>query len=244
VLAAALLSSILLIIPSTDPADGEALVRAMHQRYEGKWYHSLTFTQTTSWPKTGRQETWYESALIPGTLRIDIAPIDSGNAILFRRDSVYRYKAGAIVASRPLVHPLMVLGFDVYAEAPEITLGKLKDLGFDLSKIRQDNWQGRPVWVVGTTSASDTTTRQFWIDKERLYFVRMLEPSRDSTATLETQFNKYQPLGKGWVSIEVVFKHNGEVETTEQYADVKADTPLPEAMFDPAQYTRPSWVKP
>jgi hypothetical protein len=49
-------------------------------------------------------------------------------------------------------------------------------------------------------AAGDSTSRQFWIDKERLYFVRSLEPSPQNPAvTMETRFEKYQVMGgDGW----------------------------------------------
>lgn len=232
-------------IPLPDPAapgDGEALIRAMHERYQGRWYRTLSFVQTTIDLRKNTRETWYEAARIPGILRIDIAPVDSGKTIFFRNDSVYQFQGGELKASAPFVHPLMVLGFDVYGDAPERTLGRLKGLGFDLSKLREDTWQGRPVYVVGAAKG-DTTTKQFWVDRERLLFVRMLEPARSgSGAIVETQFNQYQPLGKGWISVEVRFSVNGETVTTEEYADVKADPALPDELFDPSKYGRPGWV--
>ena len=96
------------------PKDGEALIREMHQRYDGKWYRTLTFVQKTSFPD-GRSETWYEAAEMPGKLRIDVAPVDSMNTILFRNDSVYQYQRGERKVAEAMTHPLMVLGFDVYA---------------------------------------------------------------------------------------------------------------------------------
>lgn len=228
--------------PSPYP-DGPALIRGMHDRYAGAWYRTMTFVQTTTLSKpTPHQETWYEAAMIPGSLRIDIAPIDSGNTILFRSDSVYRFQQAKLLRSRGFVHPLMVLGFDVYADPAEKTIDKLTALGFDLSKIREDLWQGRPVYVVGAP-AGDTATAQFWIDRDRLVFVRMLEPVGDGSGDVaETEFNRYQPLGKGWISIEVVFKVKGEVVSKEEYADVKGDVALPEALFDPGKYAAPAWV--
>jgi hypothetical protein len=223
--------------------DGKALVRAMNDRYRGKWYKTLTFVQTTTLTKPEpHQETWYEAARIPGMLRIDIAPVDSGNTIVFRNDTVYRFQQGKLLRSRPFVHPLMVLGFDVYADKPETTVAKLATLGFDLSKIREDVWQGRPVLVVGA-DAGDSSTTQFWVDRERLVFVRMIQPAPDgSGAITETQFNRYQPLGKGWVSIEVVFAVNGEVVGKEEYADVKEGMKLPDELFDPERYDAPAWI--
>jgi hypothetical protein len=226
----------------TPPANGEELIRAMQQRYAGKWYKTLTFVQTTSFPDKGTQETWYEAAQIPGTLRIDISPVDSGRMILFRNDTISQFKGGKLVGKKDFIHPLMVLGFDVYAQPPEVTSTKLKNLGFDLTKIREDKWQGRAVYVVGA-AAGDSTTNQFWVDKERLLFVRMIEPAPDgSGARLETQFNKYQPLGKGWIAIECVFNVNGATKQKEEYADVKGDVPLPDTLWDSETWARPEWV--
>ncbi|MEO8138510.1 MAG: hypothetical protein ABI742_02635, partial [Gemmatimonadota bacterium] len=235
-----LLTSLLLGLTSTHAAppgaypDGEALISAMHDRYAGKWYNTLTFVQTTTLTKPAlRSETWYEAARIPGMLRIDIAPLDSANTLYFRNDSVYRVAQGKLRGGRPFVHPLMVLGFDVYADPIETTLGKLKGLGFDLSKIREGSWQGRRTYIVGAAEG-DTTSAQFWIDRERLVFVRMLEPSKDGKGGVEeTQFNRYQKLGLGWIAIEVTFTVNGELLQKEEYADARADVVLPDGLFDP-----------
>jgi hypothetical protein len=47
----------------------------MHDRYNSIWYDTLTFVQkctTYNTDGTTRVETWYEAALLPGKLRIDI----------------------------------------------------------------------------------------------------------------------------------------------------------------------------
>lgn len=225
--------------PRQAPANGKELLKAMHDRYPD-WYSTLTFVQTTHDLRKNTVETWYEAARIPGMLRIDVAPIDSGNMLLFRNDSIYQYGGGTLKASQKLVHPLMVLGFDVYRDPVEKTVARLEGLGFDLSKIREDRWQGRAVYVVGA-AAGDSTTKQFWIDQEQLVFVRSLETAK-SGAWVETLFNKYQPYGKGWVSVEVLFNLNGKTVTKEEYADVKVGMTLPDALFDGAKYAKPGWV--
>jgi hypothetical protein len=223
--------------------DGQALIRAMHDRYAGKWYETLTFVQTTSLSKPEpHQETWYEALRVPGYLRIDIAPLDSGTTLIFRGDSIYIINQGTLRGGRPLVHPLMVLGFDVYHDPADRTVQRLTGLGFDLGRIREDTWQGRKVYVVGA-DAGDSTTAQFWVDRERLLLVRMLEPAKDkSGATNETQFNNYQQVGGGWVAAEVVFNRDGATVTREEYADIRGEVPLPQALFDPEHYARPEWV--
>jgi len=91
-------------------------------------------------------------------------------------------------------------------------------LKFDLSIFREDTWQGRPVYVVGA-KAGDLHSLQFWIDQKNLYFVRMIRPAgKDGAQTQETQFNKYQKLGGGWMSPEVIFSVDGKVVTTEEYS--------------------------
>lgn len=230
-------------VPRTPGPDGAGVVRAMHQRYAGKWYSTLTFRQTTELTRpSSRTETWHEALAFPGRLRIDIAPVDSGNTLLFRSDSLYRFQQGKLVGSRPLVHPLMVLGFDVYFDPPDGTIAKLAALGFDLSRVHESSWNGRPAYVVGAL-AGDTISKQFWIEQERLLFVRMLEPAPGGSGNVvETLFNRYEPLGGGWIAVEVLFNVGGETVTREEYHDVRHGMTFPPELFDPGRYGPPAWV--
>ena len=224
------------------PKNGEELVAMMRDRYAGKWYRTLTFTQKTTLPD-GKVETWYEALELPGKLRIDIAPLDSGKTLLFRNDSLYVFEQKKLKTSQPLVHPLMVLGFDVYQAPVAETVRKLKGLKFDLTKLHRGTWKGRPTYVVGA-EAGDTTSPQFWIDAERLYFVRSLEPSKkDPKVINETVFDKYIPLDGGWVELEVLFFANGKQQVKEEYSDTRANVKLDPAIFDPKVWTAPGWVK-
>jgi outer membrane lipoprotein-sorting protein len=224
----------------------EDLIREMRDRYAKSWYKTLTFVQkTTNYEKDGtsKSEIWYEAASIPGKLRIDFDPVRNGNGILFADDTVYQIKNGKLEKSQPLVHPLMVLGFDVYAlPAPE-TIAKLKQLKFDLSIMREDTWQGRPAYVVGAKQG-DARSPQFWIDKERLYFVRMIQPAgKDGSMTQEIQFNKYERAGGGWIAPEVVFLVDGRRATLEEYSEIRADVKLDNRLFDPQQWSATHWRK-
>lgn len=224
------------------PRDGAALIRQMRQRYQGRWYETLTFVQTTTLAN-GKVETWYEALAAPGRLRIDIAPLDSMNAIVFRSDSVYVFRGGKLRVGRPEVHPLMVLGFDVYATPVEETIRKLQDRKIDLGKVREATWQGRPTWVVGAAEG-DTTSAQFWVDRERLLFVRLIETGDGPSgpAREETQFNKYRPLGGGWIAPECVFYINGKLFLTETYEDVRADPSLAPSTFAVDSFRTPAWI--
>jgi outer membrane lipoprotein-sorting protein len=220
------------------------LIAAMQKKYGKSWYKTATFVQeTTNIAPDGssRVETWYEAMSIPGSLRIDFTPTSEGNGILFTDGKIYVFKNGKIENTRPFEHPLLILGFDIYRmPAAEVTT-KLQALKFDLSQFREDTWQGRPVYVVGA-KAGDLHSPQFWIDQENLYFVRMLGPAgKDGTQTQETQFNKYQKLGGGWIAPEVIFMIDGKIVTTEKYSQIRSDMNLDPKLFDPQSWTTTHW---
>jgi hypothetical protein len=92
-------------------------------------------------------------------------------------------------------------------------------------------------------AAGDLKSHQFWIDRERLVFVRMLQPfPGDQSQTFEVRFNKYQPLAGGWIAPEV----EGFVGRTrtlfEEYSSIRANVALDESLFDPRRWTEaPHW---
>jgi len=220
------------------------LIAAMQEKYGKSWYKTATFVQeTTNFQPDGtsKVETWYEAMSVPGTLRIDFTPTTAGNGILFTGSKIYVFKDGKVENTRPFEHPLLILGFDIYRAPASEIVTKLQALKFNLAEFREDTWQGRPVYVVGA-KAGDLHSPQFWIDQENLYFVRMLRPAgKDGTQTQETQFNKYQKLGGGWMAPEVIFMVDGKVMTTEKYSDMRADVKLDPKLFDPESWTTVHW---
>jgi outer membrane lipoprotein-sorting protein len=242
-----LLFCLILIAPATFAAKiktTEDLVQAMQKKYAKSWYRTATFVQkTTDYEKDGttKVEIWYEALSVPGSLRIDFTPTKNGNGILFTNNQIYIFKDGKVETNRPYVHPLMVLGFDIYRTPPAEVSEKLKGLKFDLSIFREDTWQGRPVYVVGANQG-DLHSTQFWIDRKNLYFVRMIRPAgKDGRQTQETQFNKYQKLGGGWMAPEVIFTVDGKTVTTEEYSELRADIPLDARLFDPQYFATVHW---
>jgi hypothetical protein len=235
----------LLLVPVPPPvASATDLIAAMQREYSASWYRTATFVQkTTTFADDGSAKvaTWYEALAVPGRLRIDFTPVSEGNGALFADGKTFSFKDGKLVSSRPYVHPLMLLGFDVYKLPPEVVLDQLKGLQFDLTKFHAERWQGRPAYVVGA-DPGDLRAAQFWIDQEDLYFVRLIRPSGpNNTRIQETQFNKYRRLGGGWMAPEVVFKTDGRVTTTEEYSELRADVPLDPNLFDPASWTTVHW---
>jgi hypothetical protein len=146
-----------------------------------------------------------------------------------------------LIRARRTIHSFLLLGFDVYFLPVRQTLAKLKEFQFDLSILREDSWQDRPIYVVGAKKG-DSHSPQFWIDKERLYFVRLLQPAgEDGSQTQEVQFNKYVRLAGCWISPEVVIKLDGEVVMTEEYSRIKAGGKLDPKLFDPERWGTVRW---
>lgn len=226
---------------AADIKSGDDLVAAMYKKYEGKWYKTLTFVQKTihhAPDGTSTSETWYEALNAPGSLRIDIDPADKGNGILFTNAQLYQFKDGKMqgTGGRPFVHPLLVLGFDVYMQPVEKTVTQLKGLGIDMSVVHEDKWQGQDAYVVGA-KAGDLNTPQFWVTKRNMLFVRLIQlGGRDKKVVQETLFNKYVKAKGGWVAAEVKFFVDGKPTTSEEYSDIQADVKLDPELWNPEKW--------
>ncbi len=220
--------------------NGEELIAAMHKKYEKSWYKTLTFEQkTTNYKADGTIQisTWYEALTVAGKLRIDFEPLEKHDGIIFVDEKLYSFRDGKLAGSRPFVHPLLVLGFDVYGQPVEKTIAQVKGLKVDMSIIHEDTWDGKPVYVIGAKHG-DLRSPQFWVDKKNLYFVRLFElTGKDGTSSHETQFNKYIKIKSGgWVSAEVQFFVDGKRTTTEEYSKIQTGVALGAELYDPEKW--------
>jgi hypothetical protein len=223
---------------AADAKDGEGLLRAMQARYAQDWYETLSFQQdaiTHNDDGTNKTEIWYEAALLPGKLRIDIGAAESPNGMLVADGTLNIFKDGVVTVSQPFVHMLLVLGFDVYKQPAETTIAQVQGQGFDLSKMREDTWEGEPVYVVGADKG-DLKTKQFWIEKKRLLFVRLIQPDRQDAAKIsDTRFMDYKKLSVGYVAARVEFYVDGKNQFSEIYSNIQANPKLDAARFDAAK---------
>jgi outer membrane lipoprotein-sorting protein len=226
--------------------NGEDLLRAMHERYKDSWYQTVTFTQKSTTYKpdgTSSAETWYEAALLPGKLRIDIGPVADGKGYIFSNGNVSVIKENKVVASEKSINMLLVLGFDVYRQDPETTINIVKGEGYDLSKLHEDSWEGKSAYVVGA-DRGDLKSKQFWVAKDTLLFVREIEPARDNPTKLDDiRFIHYQPLAGAWIAAGVEVYSDGKKVFSEDYSDIHANVKLDPAAFDPEKFSTTHWEK-
>jgi hypothetical protein len=237
----------LTLAQAQDIHNGEGLLRAMHERYQASWYKTLTFTQKSTTYKadgSSTSETWYEAALLPGRLRIDIGPAVNGNGYVLVDGVVTIVKDNKVAATRNSVNMLLVLGFDVYTQDPARTIKVVTGEGYDLTKLHEDTWESHAAYVVGADKG-DLRAKQFWVAKDTLLFVREIEPSRDDPKKFDDiRFMDYRPLAGAWVAARVEVHVEDKLVFSESYTEIQANGKLSPAVFDPAQFSATHWEKP
>ena len=226
--------------------NGEDVLRAMHDRYASSWYSTVTFVQKSTTYKadgTSSAETWYEAASVPGKLRIDIGPPSDGKGYIFVDGNLTVIKDNKAVATQKDLNILMVLGFDVYRQPPETTVQVIKGEGYDLTKLHEETWEGKPAYVVGADKG-DLKSKQFWIAKDTLLFLRVIEPSRGDAAKLnDIRFIHYQPLAGAWIAAGVEVYADGKKVFSEDYSDIQANVTLDPGTFDAEKFATTHWEK-
>lgn len=217
-------------------ADGKELIKAMHKMYApDKWYKYFTFSQNMEFYRNDsivRTDVWHE-AYAPGSLIIKFGKKDSKDGVLFSNFKVNSFSLGNEPKSAARVHDLLLVGLDVYFFMPEHTCKILDSLGYDLTKIREDQFEGRNVFVVGAQKG-DSTSKQFWIDAERLYMHRIIYDQKGKVN--DVVFGDYTKLENYWMAKTITFKTNGKLGLIERYYDIKFPKSLPTDWFDPRKF--------
>jgi len=207
----------------------------MRAAYVGKWFKTVTFVQQTTQTRNGVTDTstWYEALKSPDRLRIDFGDPKDGNGVLYTADSLYVVRGAKVTRSVATGNPFLPFVAGVYDQPIETTLRQISAYKFDLSKLYATTWEGRPTYVAGSQSASDATSPQFWIDRERLIVVRMIVPLNPATPAdvADIRLEDYKPVAGGWLAVRVEIMHGGQVIQKEQYSDWRGNVALPGEFF-------------
>jgi hypothetical protein len=227
--------------------DGESLIRAMHARYVGRWYKDITFNQTTTLLAQAGQnnsQAWYVAVAAPGKQRIDYVNPDLGNGILQRAESTYVFSGGRVVRASDGWSDLLLLTQDVYIQPPEVTISILRSLGYQMSRIRTSSFDGRTVYVIGSTTVADSSSRQFWVERERMVLVRIREKRAEGQYS-DIRLGDFIKAGEGWIAKQTYQLQNGMPRLHQQIAGVKTDTSLNPDLFEPKLFgSVKHWSKP
>jgi hypothetical protein len=216
------------------------LVKAMHDRYAGKYLKTMSFLQNnTAYTTTGQEQKsqWYEHIEIPGKLRIAFLPATQKSGLVQVDDRVASFDNGIRVDFRPSVNPLLLLTADVYAAPVAAIMRGLDSLNVDQEIIRNDEWEGEPVYVVGA-KAGDTTSNQMWVDRNYLRLVRFIQRNKTGERTIvsDIRVRNYKDIQGFEVPTEFLVLRNGRPVWREQYADVRVNEEFLPGTFDQAKW--------
>ncbi|MES3035874.1 MAG: hypothetical protein V4813_17865 [Gemmatimonadota bacterium] len=233
--------------PVPPPATGADVVQRMRAAYDGQWFQTLQFTQeNTRYLANGRTERsqWKEYMLVPGRLRIEFLPAAGGNGAIYADGNVYSFEGGKLARTSQQLNILLVLTADVYAQPAATSIRQLTTLGVDLSRLRRETYNGRPVWVVGSTGATDLGSPQFWVEDESWVVVRVIDRPPLTTAqgprpATEYRLADYRSVGGVPVVHEITFLREGKPFFKEQYTEVQLNTPLDARLFSASQWRIP-----
>lgn len=234
--------------PATSKASSSALrvtsspglLKAMHDRYDGKYLRTMSFLQNnTAYTVTGQEQKsqWYEHLEIPGKLRIAFLPASQKSGLVQVDDRVASFDNGIRVDFRPSVNPLLLLTADVYVAPLAAIVRGLDSLHVDEELLRTDEWSGQPVYVVGA-KAGDSTSNQMWVDRDHLRLVRFIQHQKvgDRTIVSDIRVQSYKDIGGFEVPTEFLVIRNGRPVWREQYADVRINEEFPPGTFDQARW--------
>ncbi len=239
-----LLATLFLLAPAAltaqaAPKTGLDVLKRMHDAYATTWYHTLTATRTTKSYGPGQRpgvELWFESRAAPGLLRYEMG-LRGGNVfgVISTTDSSFMFNHGAVVQRSGGSNHLMALTMGVYLQDPAKTAAQLRDSHIDLTKVSSAVVEGTPVWIVGATSAGDTTSPQFRVEVQRLVLLRLIDRPGDVTRNFDTRLEDYRQVGKGWLATRVTKSPSRSSRQQEVYSDWVVDPPLSPDLFDPAK---------
>jgi len=172
----------------------------------------------------------------PGKLAIKFTSWDSGNGMLFCKDSMYIFSNGEVVKKSERLHDLIVLGLEVNNQSPEKTISQAKQLGYNLNVISKTNIAGNTAWVVG-----DTSKLCFWVDAKSLLFLKMRKVAEGNFR--EVEFSKYEQIDGLPVATEILFYNNpGKLEMKEEYFDIRVNCSVNDSVFSPQTFINSQWL--
>jgi hypothetical protein len=216
----------------------------MHLKNAGRWYHNMTFVQTTEVYRNDsliRKATWYETLNLPYDLRIDLDDPAKGNFVLYKKDSVYRFKNSSLQNVSADTNPFIFFIGGMYYQPFDSVLQYLSAKGYDVKKGYRTTWEGNPAWVVGRNNEADSSNAIF-IDLKNFWFLRIIE--KDKGRTLDAHMNDHKRLAKGSTETRVDIYVNGKLAQVEKYDQISVDVSLDDNLFDPLKAsTAKHWFK-
>lgn len=226
---------------STKIESGVDVIKLMKEKYNNEYLQNFTFSQYVVEFKDDSIEhktVWHEAYTFPNQLVIKFDSLDSGKGYIFKNDTVYIMQNNKVAKKYKNVHDLLILGFDIYGEPVQTCIEKLTENGYDLSKVCEAKLNGKSAYCVGVSEESEQKNK-FYIDKENLYFLKMVSFSHDRYGAAE--FANYKNFNGKPIATKVLFYNNEKLIMTEDYFNLKFPEELDSKIYDPEYFEEAKW---
>ncbi len=223
---------------ATQPvADGEEIISNIYSKYANNWYKHITFKQNMFRYKNDslvRNEVWLVAYSSPSMLHIRYKDFSTGRGWLVVNDTLYSFNHSKLIGTRPRLHELMVLSYDLYSVKPDFTIPKVLSMGFDLLQVAIVEKKGKEYYQIGNPDV-----KCFWVSKDDLLFhgVRKV----DENGVNEIFYQKYEEFYGKLVATEVQYFDNGQMYLYEKYFDIRLPSCMPEDFFSPELFGETRW---
>ncbi|PLX15045.1 MAG: hypothetical protein C0597_09300, partial [Marinilabiliales bacterium] len=221
---------------------GIYVITLMKEKYNNSYIQNFTFSQHVVQYKGDsviNKTIWHEAYSSVNQLILKFDTYDSGNGYIFKNDMIYVMKNNKVESEQRDIHDLLVLGFDVYNQPVQVTVDKLTEKAYDMSKAYETELNGKAVYCVGAESDDDNTGNRFYIDKEHLLFVKMINHSHSRYD--EAIFDEFKTVKGKYLATKVIFIVDGKPIMTEEYFDMDFPETLDTTIFDPENFEHARW---
>lgn len=231
-------------IAQTQIMSTRQLITTIQARYTGQACRTYTFVQHNTHYENGAEKgksVWYEAIEYPGNFRIDFGEPSLGDAVIFARDSVYRFKEGKLVNKRRQPNDLLFLAAGWLYHPVDTVLARLSAMGYDPTQFSTTTWQGQAVYSIASPAGAGTQ-QAVYVSVDNLLTIGLKKEVAGKPAET-TLFEAFTAQCGGYLESRVTFSTGGQPVQVEEYKDVKGGVALPAGLFDPAQFGRVHWYK-
>ncbi|MFA5649256.1 MAG: hypothetical protein WC951_13255 [Bacteroidales bacterium] len=218
-------------------SNGSELIEEMHAKYADNWYQHITLKQNMFRYKNDsliRNEIWLVAYSSPTKLHIRYLDFSSGRGWLIVNDTLYSYNHNKLKGKSPRLHELIILGYDIYGASPQVTIPKIKQMGFDLSIVTQTQVRGNNVFQVGNPDSLC-----FWVHTDNLLFYGIRRVNENGTR--EIFYENYKEIYGKPVATEVQYLEDGYMYLYEKYFDIRLPSSMPSSFFYPERFDETRW---
>jgi hypothetical protein len=228
---------------SQHDSQGGKIIERMYEQWHNKWPKTMAFEQNViiynDDETIEKKEVWQEILHSPSNLHIRFNGFESGNGMIFSRDSVFYFEKGKLTNSHPIVHYLLLMAFDVYFLPIEETIEKLTILEFDLYKTSHRLVDGKKHYVIGTDNPHDEKSNHFVVDAENLWLTEMTIIRAGIIRKISLK--SYQLLQNYPVATEIFFYTDGRISMYEHYFNITFPQSVNMDIFDKEHFEKAVW---